>query len=265
MALYDDLAWYESNRQWISSTYGGKYVVIKDKAVVGAYPDYASAVNAAAAMFGSENAVIKLASPTERIEYITGLGRRLRLAQARPAMAPNLAEELRRTGAIVTVVVSAPRSAQAQGPAKGTPQTVKGMVDTGASISTVKDQVATAAGLIQTGSVPLGGVGGTSERPIYAASFTLPEYGITIDPIEVGGVDLPIPGIDILIGRDLLAMATLRYQGKVGAFALLTEEEKQAEAAAAGGAPSNSTSTWLAVAAGAAVVGIGTLFALKVL
>lgn len=266
MAVYDDLAWFESNRQWIASTYNGGWVVIKDKAVVGGYPDYASAVQAANAMFGPENAVIKQALTVERVEYVNALGRR-RLAQGVPFRAPmqNFAEELRRSGAIVDVVISAPKSYRSA----GKPQTVKGMVDTGASISTVKDAVAAAAGLMQTGSVPLGGVGGTSERPIYAASFGLPQYGVTLDPIEIGGVDLPIPGIDILVGRDVLQKLRLDYHGVQGNFLLTTDASGQqvdSSGSIVSGTPEAGGSSWLIpVAAGAAVVGIGALFALDIL
>lgn len=275
MALYDDLAWFETARQWIASTYPGKFVLIKDKAVIGAYPTEEIATQAGFAQFGPDGFAVKEAIPFERVEY--GLmGRRLRLAQGYPQsyqqQAMDVAEQLRRDGAIVTVVIAAPGShqqaAQSQGRSAGTPQTVKGMVDTGASISTVSDQVAAGAGLIQTGSVPLGGVGGTSERPIYAASFTLPEWGVTVDPIEVAGVTIPMPGIDILVGRDILRALHLDYTGPQGAFALTKGLPPQGSAApgspaAAGSSP--GLGTWLPVAAGVAAVGLGALFAFDVI
>src|SRR3972149_4602944 len=113
------------------------------------------------------------------------------------------------------------RCAQAGAAAK--PQVVKGLVDTGASISTVSDAVAQAAGLQAVGSVPLYGVGGGGERPIYAASFGLQAYGVVVDPIEIAGVTIPMPGVDILVGRDILKALRLDYKGPAGAFTLTQE------------------------------------------
>lgn len=277
VALYDDLAWFEVNRQWIGNTYLGKFVIIKNKAVIGAYPTQAAAYQAGVAMFGTEKFAVKEATPIVRTEYGL-LGRRLRLAQGPgpgsqqpPQSAQDVVEELRQNGAVVTVVIAQPSSHQqaaaSQGQGAGTPQTVKGMIDTGASISTVSDRVAQGAALVQTGSVPLGGVGGTSERPIYAASFTLPEWGVTVDPIEVGGVTIPMPGIDILVGRDILRALHLDYKGAQGAFLLTKDQIAAGAAPGAPGAPAapSGSGLLLPVAAGLAVVGIGTLFALKVI
>lgn len=280
MALYDDLAWFETARQWISATYPGQFVVIKNKAVVGAYPTAAAAHQAGVAMFGAEQFAVKQAVPYEQVQYAAiGSGRR-RMAQATPAnyQTPQQqidpVERLRHDGAIVTVIVGAPNSqAQAaanQGKPLGNVQTVKGMVDTGASISTVSDQVAQAAGLIQTGSVPLGGVGGTSERPIYAAAITLPEWKVTVDPIELGGVTIPMPGIDMLIGRDVLRALNLAYQGSAGAFQLTTGTPAQAGqiASAPGASPEvipGVPGGWVPIAAGAAVVGVAALVLFKVI
>jgi hypothetical protein len=127
----------------------------------------------------------------------------------------DLAEVLRRDGAIVNVQISAPSANVIPG---GTPQIVKGLIDTGASISTVSDAVAQAAGLQMVGSAPIGGVGGTSQRPIYAASFSLPDYGVTIDPVEIAGVTIPLTGVDVLIGRDVLKALRLDWLGPAGVY-----------------------------------------------
>lgn len=70
MAFSDDQAWFEANRGFISQQYSGKYVIVRDKAVVGAYPDYGSAVKAAAAMFGAQQVLIKQALPQEPVNMI---------------------------------------------------------------------------------------------------------------------------------------------------------------------------------------------------
>jgi hypothetical protein len=278
VAQSDDTAWFESNRGYISTQYRGQYVLIKDKSVIGAYPDWASAFQAGTAMFGPGQFIVQQAIPVQRVEHAIAIGRARRLGQQYPQYQQqyqNVADKLRQDGALVQVVIAAPSSYQQQAagqgrPAGGTPQTVQGMVDTGASISTVSDQVAAAAGLVQTGSVPLGGVGGTSERPIYAASFSLPQYGITLDPIEVGGVTIPMPGVDILVGRDVLRALHLDYRGPAGIFNLLKEE---AQAAAQGGSPTAAGapasgvpgSTYLIAGAGIAAIAAVALFAFDVI
>lgn len=146
-----------------------------------------------------------------------------RLGQQQPT-GQNPAQLLKRHGALVDVEIGAPverRAAEeAEGVVPGTPHLVKGLVDTGASISTVSDEIATAAGLQVVGTVPLGGVGGTSERPIYAASFRLPEYDIFFPAIQIAGVTLPVPDFQVLIGRDVLERVLLEYHGPTGVFAL---------------------------------------------
>lgn len=71
MALADEKAWFETARAFIASQYGGQWVVVKDKAVRGAYPDFASAFNAAVAMFGPNNdALVKQALAQEPVRKI---------------------------------------------------------------------------------------------------------------------------------------------------------------------------------------------------
>jgi hypothetical protein len=277
VAQSDDIAWFETNRGYISTQYPGQYVLIKDKAVIGAYPDWTSAFQAGTVMFGADQFTVKQATPVERIEYAAAIGmRRLRMGQQYQQQFQNAADKLRQDGAIVQVTVTAPsayqQQAAGQGRTAGTPQTVQGLVDTGASISTVSDRVAGAAGLVQTGSVPIGGVGGTSERPIFAAAFTLPQYGVTIDPLEVGGVTIPMPGVDILIGRDVLKAVHLAWQGPAGLFNL-THGEAAAQqgalpgspAAAAAPRPGAAPGTTLIVGAGVAAIAAIALFALDVI
>jgi len=185
------------------------------------------------------------------------------------APAQDIAEQLRQNGAIVDVTISVPASyavkLQSQGQAVPPAKTVKGLVDTGASISTVSDSVAQATGLQKVGSVPIGGVGGTSERPVYAVAFGLPTFGVTVDPIEIGGVSIPMPGVDILVGRDVLKALHLDYEGPQGVFNL-TQNAAEKPAVTAGipvtsGLP---PAAWIAIAAGAGAAVVGTLFALDV-
>lgn len=183
----------------------------------------------------------------------------------------DLAEKLRREGAIINIQIAVPQSyaqqLQAQGQAVPPVQQARGMVDTGASISTVSEQVAAAAGLQTVGSVPLYGVGGGGERPVFASSFSLTDYGVTIDPIEVGGVSINMPGVDILIGRDILKALNLDWRGPAGAFDIVQGSPGSAAAPASPTAAGKglSTGTWLAIGGGAAAAVVGALFAFDAL
>ncbi len=300
-ALSDDLAWFESNRGYIASQYPNQYVVIKDQKVVGAYPDYGSAFTAGTAMFGTQPFAVKQATAQQKTQHATAYRtverspwRPIAIGQAAPPAAPAPAapatpgvvgpDALKTNGAIVTVILSTPKSYAAQaanqgGGSGGSPQTVKGMIDTGASISTVSPQVAAAAGLVQTGTVPLSGVGGGGEDPVYAASMTLPDFNITVDPIEIGGVGLPMPGVDMLVGRDILANnLQLQFHGGVGSFSLATDSPavtsqpgQAAPTAAAAPAPAAppeeglSTGAKIAIGGGVLVATVGALFAFKII
>lgn len=184
----------------------------------------------------------------------------------------NLAQLLRRHGALVNVEIAVPASRraaeEAEGAVGGTSHTVKGMIDTGASISTVSDEVAAAAGLQMTGSVQLGGVGGTSSRPIYAASFNLPEYGVFFDAIEIAGVTLPVPDFQVLIGRDVLQRLRLDYLGPSGVFSLSEEVGEMPAGAAPPSTPGGpvakagmSSLAKVAIGGGVVAAVVGGLFA----
>ena len=270
MAMQADIAWFEANRPMISSSYPGMFVVVKDQAVVGAYPDYGSAYNAGTAMFGTEPFLVKEALESQPVETLTQLGLRRRF----PFMGQydQAVQKLRQDGAIVSVQIQVPAAyaeqLRAAGQAVPPPQVVRGMIDTGASISTLSDAVAAAAGLQQVGSVPIGGVGGTSTRPIFSAYFGLPEYGIALDPIEMAAISLPVGGFDVLIGRDVLKEGELTYTGARGIF--LVDQEYDSATAAIPGAPPRlpsqglSTPALIGIGAGAAALLAGTLYALGV-
>lgn len=70
MAIEDEIAWFDSNRAFISQQYNGQWVVIKDKAVRGAYPTQDDALKAALKMFGTEKFLIKQALPEEKVQNI---------------------------------------------------------------------------------------------------------------------------------------------------------------------------------------------------
>jgi hypothetical protein len=139
-------------------------------------------------------------------------------SMANPQMDPvtNLAVN----GAILKVQVGVPSSYQQAGGAAAAPQTFSAMIDSGASISCITIQAAQQLNLPQVSSTMLGGVGGSGEAPIYATSLNLVDYGVTVDPVQIAGVSNPLPGVDMLIGRDILRQLDFDYQGSQGAFTI---------------------------------------------
>lgn len=64
----EDLAWFEANRIQIAAQYPNQFVVIKDLAIRGAYPDFQSAYNAGVTMFGTQPFEVKQATAEQRTE-----------------------------------------------------------------------------------------------------------------------------------------------------------------------------------------------------
>lgn len=159
-----------------------------------------------------------------------------------PSMGP--ADTLVRNGAIVQMTIQVPTAMadamKAAGQTVPEPRAIRMMVDTGASISGVKDEFATGVGLQATDSVQIGGVTGVDTRAVYAAKLVLPEDNMEFDPIEIVGMALPgQTEIDGLLGRDFLKRANLVYVGPTGSFDI------QAPAG------SEATSPWSLIGAGA--------------
>lgn len=141
-----------------------------------------------------------------------------------PPRSQDPVQDLIMNGALVQVEVSVPAAVadalRAQGQPVPPPQRALALIDTGASISGVKPEIAAGAQLVQTSSVTVSGVVGSQDRPIYAATISLPDYGVTLDAIDVAGVDLPQQNINFLLGRDVLEKMVLTYKGAQGKFEL---------------------------------------------
>lgn len=276
MSMADDTAWFEASRVNIANQYPGQFVIIKNKAVVGAYPDYQTAYSAGTAMFGTDPFLVKFAEAKPFVEkgyYVGGRSfrRPFRTLGADPNSSISVAEKLRREGALLQVQVSVPKALadqlRAQGQTVPPPQIATGMIDTGASISTISDAIASAAGLQSTGSVPISGVGGTSERPVMSASIGLPDYGVSVDPIEIVAVSINAPGFEILIGRDILQALELKYTGPHGLFSLTQEvDSAPAPGGASSDAPSKITPAgWVGIGTAAAAAALAALWGFKVI
>jgi hypothetical protein len=142
----------------------------------------------------------------------------------------------------VAVFVSAPRiaalvQAKQQLP---TPFFARGLVDTGASGTLIDNGVVTALGLIPTGSVPIH-TPSTGNVPTVCDCYDvslwfLPQVGVqpssVVQPVQphlihpshitlpVIGSSLAAQGIQLLIGRDILAHCHFIYDGKNNRFSL---------------------------------------------
>jgi len=55
MSVSDEQSWFDANRAFIAQNYNGQWVVVKNKAITGAYPTYAAAFQAATQMFGANS------------------------------------------------------------------------------------------------------------------------------------------------------------------------------------------------------------------
>jgi hypothetical protein len=55
MSISDEQSWFDSNRAFIAQNYNGQWVVVKNKAITGAYPTYAAAFQAGTQMFGANS------------------------------------------------------------------------------------------------------------------------------------------------------------------------------------------------------------------
>ena len=133
-------------------------------------------------------------------------------------------ESQRARGPILPIQVGLPQAAEASmrqnGDTPGTMEEVQALVDTGASITAINEELAARLGLIPTGSVQVGGVTGVDTRPLYGARIVMPEPGFTFDPVQIVGANLNAPDFQILIGRNLLCSMLMTYDGPRGQFAL---------------------------------------------
>jgi hypothetical protein len=66
MALADEQAWFNQNRAFITQNYPGKFVLVKNQSVQGAYPTFSSAYQAGVSRFGAQGQfLVKQALPSE--------------------------------------------------------------------------------------------------------------------------------------------------------------------------------------------------------
>ena len=107
------------------------------------------------------------------------------------------------------------------------PARAQAMIDTGASISTISPRVAKDLALVPSGvtaihSATTGGASQNSNLYDVCLAFVQPSIkvlGVNIPVIEVD-LSLSAPGVDVLLGRDLLRQCLFIYDGQSGTFVL---------------------------------------------
>jgi len=107
-------------------------------------------------------------------------------------------------------------------------QTIRALIDTGASISAVDPSILSALGLQQTGEADIHtpSTAGTAVRTptydvmigIYAARQNDPHF--VSDTVQVTGSDLSRFGFSALIGTDILKECIFHYNGVAGLFTI---------------------------------------------
>ena len=130
---------------------------------------------------------------------------------------------LAKSGPIVDVEISIPKALLTflQQNNKNIPAPVKGqaLVDTGAAISCVDDQVAVALGIKPNGTVNGHGRSGASVRNLYSTQITI-EAGLqqkwNFESTRIMGVNISKQGLIALIGRDFLRNGMMVYSGFSG-------------------------------------------------
>jgi hypothetical protein len=132
-------------------------------------------------------------------------------------------------GALVDIFValSTPRvdALKAAGMGFPPPKKVRALIDTGASISSISPQIAKGLGLVPTGITSISSAT-TGSAPqncnLYdvCLAFVQPSIKVLGVNIPVIEVELFTPGVDVLLGRDMLRQCLCIYDGPGGTFIL---------------------------------------------
>jgi predicted aspartyl protease len=93
---------------------------------------------------------------------------------------------------------------------------VRALIDTGASLSVISQQVADELGFVQTGYQNISSVQDEQQQPVYYGRIIFP-WG---NGIEIPIVSCPLRRFDFLIGRDVLAHWHFTYNGVDGSIVI---------------------------------------------
>ena len=143
---------------------------------------------------------------------------------------PHLTLQITPIGPLVDFIcgVSKPRAdaLQKEGLAVPTPVNVKGLVDTGASITSIDPSVLRLLGVVSTGTIPLHTPSTKPGCPHVANQYDVslvlvhPMVTRTWFALPVIETELLHQGIQALVGRDVLHFCLMTYDGQAGTFTL---------------------------------------------
>lgn len=105
------------------------------------------------------------------------------------------------------------------------PVKVVALIDTGASFTSIKPQIALQLGLVPRGTMQMLTAGNPRQINLYDVALNIGEaigaQPVIFDPVRAG--ECPLEGqsqIDCLIGRDILSLCQLTYIGFTGSYGL---------------------------------------------
>jgi predicted aspartyl protease len=142
---------------------------------------------------------------------------------------PFLTSSIGAEGALVDILValSTPRidALKAAGMGYPPPEKAKALIDTGASISSISSQIAKKLGLVPSGITSI--CSATTGSATQNCNLDDVCLAFVPQPIKVLGVTIPVievdvftPGVDVLLGRDMLRQCLVIYDGQRSTFIL---------------------------------------------
>jgi len=131
--------------------------------------------------------------------------------------------DLRANGPVINVGVAVAESLEQQlrhvGAAVPQPRTVLGLIDTGASTSTITPELVADLDIKPHDKVVMATPGRRVRVPRYHVRLVFPPNGFVVKTFALM-VPLGNTQLHCLIGRDVLAHADFRYDGRFGRFGL---------------------------------------------
>jgi predicted aspartyl protease len=132
---------------------------------------------------------------------------------------------LQQRGPIVQVSITTEeniaKSLAQQGKILPPPKAGWALIDTGASVTCVDDQAAKDLGLPVIDVVPMCSASHAQTlQNVYPIQITIPGLGFNLQAPRAVGAALDAQGLILLIGRDVLQMCTLFYNGPAGQVTL---------------------------------------------
>ena len=223
-ALELEVATFEERHDGLASQALGKFALVYGDAVVGTYDTEREAIVRGRSQFGYVPILVERitigdeASPPT--DTVVGFGQRRDLAME-PIIWRQIHGALHHFGPVARVTIGMTETDAHAVSRNGAPvpQPISGgaLIDTGATFSALDQEVIAELGLQPVGRLDVAGFDATRTQLRYDAQLLF-EDGMPLE-IVASGTQLrrpsesPIPGYEALLGRDVLAIATLTYDG----------------------------------------------------